>query len=81
MTKDTEGLNNYYLNCLGVARFFRLFFWHAMSSKRETFWYLMLADVLHTALLGLFFYVYRQARNNKNNTVLGFKIDLKERNE
>mmetsp|Transcript_33552 Transcript_33552/g.51591 ORF Transcript_33552/g.51591 Transcript_33552/m.51591 type:complete len:89 (-) Transcript_33552:92-358(-) len=65
-SKDTEGLNSYYLMCLGLARIGRLFFWHAMSSKRETFWYLMMADVLHTVLLGFFFYVYKQARSSNN---------------
>ena len=61
-SKDTEGLNQYYLICLGIARVSRLFFWNAMSSKREVFWYLMMADVLHTVLLAAFIYIYHKAR-------------------
>ena len=81
LSKDTEGLNSYYLYCLGLARVGRVFFWLTMSTKRETFWYLMLADILHTILLGLFFYVYRQARMSKDNSVLGFRIDMKNRSD
>ena len=81
ISKDTEGLNSYYLYCLGLARIGRVFFWFSMKSKSETFWYLILADVLHTVLLGLFFYVYKKARSSKDNSVLGFKIDMKTRND
>ncbi len=75
-SKDTEGLNSYYLMCLGLARIGRLFFWYAMSRKRETCVYMMRADVLHTAMRGLFFDVYRKARMS-SNMVLGFKVDSK----
>jgi len=72
VSKDTEGLNQYYLWCLGLARIGRLFFWYVMSSKLETFWYMMVADVCHTFLLGGFFYIYREANKNKHKTFLGF---------
>ena len=53
--KDTEGLNQYYLYCLGVARISRIVFWYTMSSKWDSFWYLILADFIHTILLAVFF--------------------------
>ena len=43
-----------------------------MATKRDTFWYLMLADVLHTILLVLFFFMFKKVRGNKDNMVLGF---------
>jgi uncharacterized protein with PQ loop repeat len=58
-SKDTEGLNSIYLVCLGLSRVARLFFWNAMATKKDTFWYLMGADVLHTVLLVAFFLLYR----------------------
>ena len=73
--KDTEGLNQYYLYCLGLARMGRVFFWYTMSSKADTFWYLMAADVLHTILLGLFFYLYRKVDLLKNKTLFGMEIE------
>ena len=57
--EDTEGLNSIYLVCLGLSRVARLFFWNAMATKADTFWYLMGADVLHTILLIAFFIMYR----------------------
>ena len=74
LSKDTEGLNSYYLYCLGVARVTRILFWRAMSTKRETFWYLMLADILHTVFLGAFIYLYRKASSTKKS-FLGFSAD------
>ena len=59
VSKDTEGLNSYYLYCLGLARLGRVFFWYTMSSKAETFWYMIIADILHTVLLAAFFFVFR----------------------
>lgn len=70
-----------YLFCLGMARLGRTFFWYVMSNKLETFWYMMIADVLHTFLLGGFFYIYRQANQNKHKTFLGFDQKLAERND
>jgi hypothetical protein len=37
----------------------RFFFWIAMISNSDTFWYLILADLLHTTFLVFFFYEYR----------------------
>ena len=74
LSKDTEGLNSYYLICLGLARAARVFFWRAMGGKTSSFWYLMSADVLHTILLFVFFYLYRKARSNKSNNILGFDM-------
>ena len=80
-SKDTEGLNSYYLYCLGLARVGRIFFWYSMSSKRETFWYLMIGDVVHTVLLILFFYVYNKARTTKDYSVLGVSVSPKDRRD
>lgn len=38
----------------------RFFFWVNMITNSDTFWYLILADLLHTALLVGFFFEYRQ---------------------
>ena len=59
LSKDTEGLNSYYLVCLGLARISRVFFWKAMGGKTNMFWYLITADILHTVLLLGFWYLYR----------------------
>ena len=61
-SNDTEGLNSLYLYCLGFARIGRVFFWYTMSSKADTFWYLMLADILHTIVLILFFIAFKKAK-------------------
>lgn len=58
--KDPEGLTTSYLYCLGGSRGVRFFFWIAMYSSNDTFWYLMLADFLHTGLLFYFFYTFKQ---------------------
>jgi len=68
-SRDTEGLNSYYLACLGTARLGRIFFWHTMSTKRDSFWYLMIADVLHSILLIAFFYVYKYVRKSKQEII------------
>jgi len=68
-SRDTEGLNSYYLACLGTARLGRIFFWHTMSTKRDSFWYLMIADVLHSILLIAFFYVYKYVRKSKHEII------------
>ena len=58
--KDPEGLTSNYLYCLGGARAVRFFFWLAMYSANDTFWYLMAADLVHSGLLIYFFITYRQ---------------------
>ena len=74
LSKDTEGLNSYYLVCLGLARISRVFFWRAMGGKTNSFWYLLAADILHTILLIGFYYLYRKARSNKSTQILGFDM-------
>lgn len=71
--KDTDGLNSYYLMCLGVARLCRVGFWITMSTKRDSFWYLVMADVLHTILLGAFFAFYKKAKTSKDSHLGGFQ--------
>ena len=58
LSKDTEGLNSYYLICLGLARAARIFFWRAMGAKTSSFWYFVTADIIHTGLLLAFYYLY-----------------------
>ena len=70
--KDTDGLNSYYLICLGVARLCRVVFWITMSTKRDSLWYLVMADVLHTLLLGTFFAFYKKAKTSKDSHLGGF---------
>lgn len=55
----------YYLICLGVARLCRVVFWITMSTKTNSFWYLVMADMLHTVLLGIFFLFFKKASTNK----------------
>ncbi len=57
--KDPEGLTASYLYCYGGSRLVRIFFWFAMISNNDTFWYLTLADILHTLFLLIFFYEYK----------------------
>ena len=54
--RDPEGLTSNYLYCLGASRAVRFFFWFAMISNNDSFWYLIAADLIHTALLIGFFY-------------------------
>lgn len=54
--RDPEGLTSQYLYSLGGSRAVRFFFWMAMISNNDSFWYLMLADFVHTILLIGFFY-------------------------
>ena len=70
-SNDTEGLNTIYLYCLGLARIGRVFFWYTMSSKVETFWYMLVADVLHTVVLVLFFLAFKKARKSNTEVLTG----------
>jgi hypothetical protein len=56
---------------LGGSRAVRFFFWMAMISNNDSFWYLMLADFVHTILLIGFFYQYNQAKKS-GDSILGF---------
>lgn len=57
-SSDTGNISVYYMIFLGLARFFRLFFWFKMYMDGNSFFCLILADLLHTVLLSLFVYVY-----------------------
>lgn len=70
--KDPEGLTSAYLYCLGGSRAVRFFFWVAMISNNDTFWYLILADLIHTVLLVAFFYVYRKTLRSGGGPILAF---------
>ena len=72
MNKDPEGLTSSYLYCLGGSRVLRFFFWLTMINNNDTFWYLMLADLLHTFLLIFFFYEYRVTMKKGGAPILAF---------
>lgn len=76
--RDPEGLTSQYLYSLGGSRAVRFFFWMAMISNNDSFWYLMLADLLHTVLLVGFFYQYNQAKKS-GGSILAF-TDSKHKN-
>ena len=57
--KAAEGLNNYYLMTLGVARFTRIAFWISYKAKVWAFWFLLVCDIVHTVLLLLFYRNYK----------------------
>jgi len=42
-----------------------------MGGKKETFWYLVFADVLHTILLIAFFFIFKKAVKNKGSVIEG----------
>ena len=62
--RDPEGLTSQYLICLGGSRAVRFFFWMAMITNNDSFWYLVFADLLHTVLLIGFFYQYRMVKKS-----------------
>ncbi|CDW83844.1 er lumen protein retaining receptor [Stylonychia lemnae] len=70
--RDPEGLTSTYLYCLGGSRSVRFFFWIAMITNNDTFWYLILADLIHTFLLIGFFYLYRQTLKSGGGPILAF---------
>ncbi len=63
-TKDTGNVSQYYTVFLGFARIFRLLFWVQMYMSNSTFIWLMVADCLHTVLLGYFLFTYVRNWNN-----------------
>lgn len=69
--RDREGLTSNYLFCLGGSRAVRFFFWIAMITNDDSFWYLILADFIHTVLLVVFFYEYRVVLKG-GESILGF---------
>jgi len=50
----------------------RFFFWIAMITNNDTFWYLILGDLIHTALLIGFFYLYRKTIKSGGGPILAF---------
>ena len=42
-----------------------------MGGKRETFRYLVLADIAHTILLIVFYFCYKKAIKNKGSVIEG----------
>lgn len=50
----------------------RFFFWVAMINNNDTFWYLILADLLHTGFLIFFFYEYRNTVKKGGKPILAF---------
>ena len=70
-SKDPEGLTSTYLYLLGASRLVRVFFWIAMITNNDSFWYLISADVLHNVFLIAFFYFYKKTTKQKED-ILGF---------
>ena len=57
--KAVDGLNGMYLLFLTLSRVSRIGFWVSMSQKLSQFWYLILADVVHTIMALGFTYMYK----------------------
>ncbi len=55
-SKDAGDLSELYIVFLGIARFFRLFFWIYSYIDGNNFTSLMIADVIHTIALSNFIY-------------------------
>ena len=55
-SKDAGDLSELYIVFLGIARFFRLFFWIQSYIQGNNFLSLMVADVIHTIALSNFIY-------------------------
>ena len=58
MSKGIDGLNAKYLMALAISRLSRIYFWYTMSNKVSTFWYLILADSVHTIMVVSFAIMY-----------------------
>jgi ER lumen protein retaining receptor len=55
---DIGGLTTHYIFSLAMARLFRLIFWVMMHLNGDTFYSLLIADLIHCILLGDFVYRY-----------------------
>ena len=55
----------------------RFFFWVNMISNSDTFWYLIVADLVHTLLLVGFFYEYKVTVKKGGAPILAFANDSK----
>ena len=64
--QEVEVKTGHYMFCMAVSRFLRLIFWLLMWHASEaSFFYLIIADLLHTILLSDFCYYYiKGARSN-----------------
>ena len=72
MSKGLEGLNAKYLMALAISRLSRIYFWYTMSNKVSTFWYLILADSIHTIMVVSFAIMYNMTAKTQSDGVLGF---------
>jgi hypothetical protein len=48
-----------------------------MISNNDTFWYLILADLLHTTFLAFFFYEYKASVKGGGAPILAFTNDAR----
>jgi len=63
--REVEVQLGHYVFCLAISRAVRLLFWLCMWLEGDSFIYLMLADFLHTALLGDFVYFYLKTKRGQ----------------
>ena len=56
--REVEINLGHYMFCLALSRFIRILFWIMMHIGGDSFLYLMIADLIHTLLLGDFVYFY-----------------------
>jgi len=56
--REVEINLGHYMFCLALSRFVRILFWIKMHLEGDSFIYLMIADLIHTILLGDFVYFY-----------------------
>ena len=68
--KEIEVAIGNYLVLLALSRILRLIFWTYMWINGDSFIYLMVADFIHTCLLGDFVYYYLKSRTGANYILL-----------
>ena len=59
---EIETMTGHYVFCLGISRFLRMIFWGLLWYQGDSFLYLVIADLLHCALLTDFAYYYMKSR-------------------
>lgn len=59
-SSETGNVSKSYLIFLGLARFFRIFFWVSMYLEGSSFLSLIIADIIHSILLIAFCYVFKK---------------------
>ena len=80
LSEACDGLNNKYLIALGASRFIRLGFWWAYRDKMQTFWFLLLCDIIHSIFMGAFLHQYtKTAKANTMDSVLSFSSKKDEK--